>query len=103
MLQKYIVELDICRQIPEEYTLSQNFPNPFNPSTNISYALPKNEFVKLTVYNVLGKTIAILVNEQKHAGSYNVSFNASALPSGIYFYKLSAGSYVNIKKMMVIK
>jgi len=89
--------------VPNKFELSQNYPNPFNPSTNISYALPNDEFVNLTVYNILGKTITTLVNEQKLAGSYNVSFNASELPSGVYFYKLIAGNYVSIKKMILLK
>jgi len=89
--------------VPKQFKLSQNYPNPFNPSTNISYALPTDEFVNLTVYNVLGKTITILVNEQKLAGSYVVSFNASGFPSGVYFYKLIAGNYVSINKMMLLK
>jgi len=89
--------------LPKQFDLSQNYPNPFNPSTTISYALPTDEFVSLTVYNVLGKAITTLVNEQKHAGSYNISFNASELPSGVYFYKLIAGNYVSIKKMLLLK
>ena len=89
--------------VPNKFELSQNFPNPFNPLTHISYALPTDEFVNLTVYNVLGKAITTLVNEQKHAGSYNISFNASELPSGVYFYKLIAGNYVSIKKMLLLK
>ena len=96
-----IIEINV--DAPLEFELSQNYPNPFNPSTNISYALPTDEFVNLTVYNVLGKTITTLVNEQKLAGSYVVSFDASDFPSGVYFYKLIAGNYVSIKKMMLIK
>ncbi|MCH7964743.1 MAG: T9SS type A sorting domain-containing protein [Bacteroidetes bacterium] len=89
--------------VPKQFELSQNYPNPFNPLTHIAYALPTDEFVNLTIYNVLGRTITTLVNEQKHAGSYNVSFNAFKLPSGVYFYKLIAGNYVSIKKMMLLK
>jgi len=90
-------------EIPDEYHLSQNYPNPFNPSTKIKYDLPANEFVNLTVYNVQGKTITTLVNEQKFAGAYQVIFDATDLPSGVYFYRLKAGNFVNIKKMVIIK
>ena len=89
--------------IPKQFELFQNYPNPFNPSTKIKYALPSDEFVTLSVYNVLGKTITTLVNEQKNMGSYEVIFDASILSSGVYFYKLTAGKYINIKKMVVIR
>jgi hypothetical protein len=89
--------------IPKQFELFQNYPNPFNPSTKIEFNLPTDEFVNLIVYDVLGKIITTLVNEQKHTGSYEVIFDASDLPSGVFFYKLTAGEYVNIKKMVVIK
>ena len=89
--------------LPGNYSLHQNYPNPFNPSTTISYHLPINGQVTLKVYDVLGNTIAILVNEEKPAGNYSVNFNASHLASGIYFYKLQARSFVETKKMMLIK
>ncbi|MGD0339155.1 MAG: sugar-binding protein [Bacteroidota bacterium] len=85
------------------YRLEQNYPNPFNPSTQISYSIPKSERVKLSVYNVLGNQIATLVNETKSAGTYLVNFNGQNLASGIYFYKLEAGSKMLAKKMMLIK
>jgi hypothetical protein len=88
---------------PEEFKLSQNYPNPFNPSTTIKYAVPTNEFVNLTVYNVLGKVISILVNEQKPAGNYEILFKASELPSGIYFYKLATSDFTSTKKMILLK
>jgi len=90
-------------EIPNDYNLFQNYPNPFNPSTKIKYALPTNEFVSLTVYNVQGKTITTLVNEQKFAGTYQVIFDATDLPSGVYFYRLKTGNFVNIKKMVIFK
>ena len=71
------------------------------PFQNNIDQLPTDEFVNLTVYNVLGKTITTLVNEQKHTGSYEVIFDASVLSSGVYFYKLTAGKYINIKKMVI--
>ena len=87
----------------ETYRLEQNYPNPFNPTTNITYVLPKTENVSLKVYDVLGREVATLVNEVKPAGAYTVPFNASNLASGVYFYKLQAGSFVQTKKMMLIK
>ena len=89
--------------VPEEYTLFQNYPNPFNPSTIINYALPEKGNVELIVYDVLGNEIVTLVNEEKSAGTYDVEFNATGLPSGIYFYKLQAGNFVETKKMILIK
>jgi hypothetical protein len=85
------------------FILKQNYPNPFNPSTTISYSLPSASNIKLIVYNTLGQRIKTLVSEYKTAGSYTMNFNASALPSGIYFYKLEAGQTYQIKKMMLIK
>jgi beta-glucosidase len=85
------------------FKLEQNFPNPFNPVTNIEYTVPSSEYVRLKVYDVLGNEIAELVNEHKPQGNYHVEFNAERFPSGTYFYKLTAGSYIEIKKMMLIK
>ena len=81
----------------------QNYPNPFNPSTTIKFALPKSEFVKIRVYDMLGKEVATLVNEQLQAGYFEYTFNASNLSSGLYFYKIDAGYYTDIKKMVLIK
>jgi len=88
---------------PQNFTLEQNYPNPFNPITNIEYKVPNNAFVRLAVYDVLGKEMRTLVNETKSAGSYKVTFQASDLPSGVYFYKLTAGSFVSTKKLIVMK
>jgi len=85
------------------YSLSNNYPNPFNPSTKINYQIPELSFVTLRVYDVLGNEIAALVKGEKPAGSYEVEFNASSIPSGIYFYKLQAGSFVETKKMVLMK
>ena len=85
------------------FNLLQNYPNPFNPNTKIVYTLPKDDKVLLTVYNILGSKVASLVDEYKTAGSYEVQFNGSNLPSGVYFYKLEASSFSQIKKMMLIK
>jgi hypothetical protein len=97
--------------IPTEYGLSQNYPNPFNPETQISYALPEAGYVMLKVYDVLGREVAVLVDEFKEAGYYEVEFNGSSLSSGVYFYKLvvssieplSAGNYSSVKKLLIAK
>ncbi len=89
--------------IPEKYELSQNFPNPFNPETKINFSLPQQTKVTLKIYDILGKEVAILVNEIKPAGSYDVIFNASSISSGVYFYKIEAENFTDIKRMMLIK
>jgi|GEM_PF-149723 len=89
--------------VPQKFNLFQNYPNPFNPSTKISYSLPKESFVTLKVYDVLGNEIAILVNEKKSVGNYEVNFDATKLSSGIYYYKLTAGNFSQVKKMILIK
>lgn len=86
-----------------EFSLSQNYPNPFNPSTVISYQLPNSGMVTLKVYNLLGNELAVLVNEFKSAGNYKVEFNASDYSSGIYFYKLQSGTYIETRKMILMK
>jgi photosystem II stability/assembly factor-like uncharacterized protein len=90
-------------QISNNFKLFQNYPNPFNPTTNIQYDLPKNVFVSIKIYDLLGREIKTLVNEYKNAGSYIVSFNGSELASGVYFYRIQAGSFVQVKKMLMIK
>jgi len=85
------------------YSLSNNYPNPFNPSTTIKFQIPELSIVTLKVYDVLGNEIAILVNEEKPAGNYEIQFDATAFPSGVYFYKLQAGSFVETKKMVLMK
>ncbi len=88
---------------PAEFALEQNYPNPFNPTTAIRYQLPVNSDVKLEVYDVLGKKVATLVNERQEAGIYTYTLNASTLSSGVYFYRLQAGNFVQTKKMMLVK
>ncbi len=88
---------------PNSYALRQNFPNPFNPSTTIVYTLPSESHVRLNVYNMLGSEVSILVNTRQSAGSYSVRFDASRQPSGVYYYKLTAGGFVDIKRMVVMK
>jgi len=93
----------ISAKVPKDYALSQNYPNPFNPVTNIKFQIPSAKFVKLVVYDILGKEVEILVNETKSAGTYLVSFDASELSSGIYFYKLITNDFTDVKKMVLIK
>jgi hypothetical protein len=89
--------------VPFRFDLKQNYPNPFNPVTTIEFALPKNEFVNLVVYNSLGQEVAVLVNENVNAGSHSVNFDATNLPSGIYVYKITAGEFKMTRKMSVVK
>lgn len=89
--------------LPTEYTLSQNYPNPFNPSTTIQYQIPQSGNVTLKVYDVIGNEVALLVDEMKQQGNYQVSFDASALSSGIYIYRLIASDFVETKKMILLK
>jgi hypothetical protein len=89
--------------VPNNYTLNQNYPNPFNPNTIISFGLPKAEQISLKVYNSLGKEVATLINTNMQAGNYKADFDGSDLSSGIYFYKLTAGSIVLTKKMLMVK
>jgi len=96
-----IVKVEISA--PVEFSLEQNFPNPFNPSTSIQYAISSKQFVSLKIYDLLGNEITTLVNEEKPIGNYEVEFNATGLPSGIYFYKLQAGDFIQTKKMILMK
>jgi hypothetical protein len=93
----------VTPNIPAIYSLSQNYPNPFNPVTKINFALPKSGLVTLKVYDMLGREVAQIINETRVAGNYEVEFNASALSSGTYFYRLESNGFIDTKKMMVIK
>ncbi len=90
-------------EIPKEFILYQNYPNPFNPSTTFRYSIPNESRVIIKVYDILGKEIETLVNEEKPTGSYEITWNASKLSSGVYFYRLQAGEFISIKKMLVLK
>jgi hypothetical protein len=90
-------------EVPKVYSLSQNYPNPFNPTTVINYSIPFAGQVKLVVYDINGKEVATLVNNQKQAGSYSANFDATNLSSGVYFYKITAGNFVDTKKMALVK
>jgi hypothetical protein len=96
-----VIEIEVST--PNQYSLEQNYPNPFNPSTTISYSLPVASQVELAVYNSLGENVKQLLNETKEAGHYSVELNAESLPSGVYFYRLQAGDFVQVKKMMLLK
>lgn len=90
-------------EIPNYFSLAQNYPNPFNPSTAIKFSVPQAEVVSLKVYDVLGKEVAVLVNELKQPGFHTVDFDASNLASGIYFYRIDAGEFTSVKRMILIK
>ncbi len=93
----------VSQNIPKNFTLEQNYPNPFNPMTNVKFQMPNAAFVKLTVFDILGREVSTLVNEQLEAGTYEVSWDASAYPSGVYFYRIKAESYSETRKMLMIK
>jgi len=90
-------------EFPIKFNLAQNYPNPFNPTTTISYSEPKKSFVTLEVFNVLGSKVATLVNSEKSPGNYDAVFDGSRLPSGVYFYRLEAGTYHDTKKLLLLK
>ena len=90
-------------ELPSDFSLEQNYPNPFNPSTTINFTIPKSSFVTLKLYDVLGNEVMTLVNSQKSAGNYDVTVNASNLPSGIYFYQLQTNSFTQTKKMVLVR
>ncbi|MBK9097326.1 MAG: T9SS type A sorting domain-containing protein [bacterium] len=100
---EYSKVIEVNLDSPMKYELSQNYPNPFNPVTTIQFSIPEAAEVNLSVYNILGEEVAVLINELKEAGIYTVNFNATELNSGLYVYKLSAGNYSETKKLMVIK
>ncbi|MGB5530662.1 MAG: T9SS type A sorting domain-containing protein [Ignavibacteriaceae bacterium] len=88
---------------PTEFLLLNNYPNPFNPSTKIKYSIPQTSNLVIKVFDILGNEIETLVNEEKPAGTYELTWNAVNLPSGVYFYQLKAGSFINTKKMVLIR
>lgn len=100
---KYSSILNVDISVPSKFELSQNYPNPFNPSTTIRYQLPVNSNVTLKVFDMLGKEVTTLVNEQKLAGSYEVTFNADRLSSGVYYYQLKTENFVQTKKLALVK
>ena len=98
-----ITDVQKLNDIPKEYFLSQNYPNPFNPTTSIQFGIPKEGFVKLSVFNVIGQEVKVLVNKNMSAGNYKVNFDASKLNSGMYLYRIEAADYMSVKKMLLVK
>jgi len=90
-------------EIPTEYTLSQNYPNPFNPVTKINFSIPETGLVTLKVFDITGRNVETLLNEVKNPGFYSITFNASSLASGVYFYQIETASFVNTKRMVLLK
>jgi len=97
------VDIENGTELPLDYSLEQNYPNPFNPTTKISFVLPKNGMTSLSVYNLIGEKVATLVNGQMNAGHHEVTFDASKLSTGVYFYRLDSGSFSQTRKMLLIK
>ena len=95
--------LPFSSEMPKQYSLSSNYPNPFNPVTKISFSIPINSYTKLVVYDISGKQVAELVDTELKAGAYDVDFDASQLASGTYFYRITAGNFTEVKKMMLVK
>ncbi len=88
---------------PDKFTLNQNYPNPFNPSTILSYTLKTDANVKLTIYNLVGQSVQVLVDNYQSAGDYEIVFDANDLPAGVYLYKLQVGDYSSVKRMTLVK
>ncbi|MGE5682287.1 MAG: T9SS type A sorting domain-containing protein [Bacillota bacterium] len=102
-IQGNLTEVNDPISLPEQYSLAQNYPNPFNPSTTITYALSKRSNVELKIFDMLGREVTTLVNREEAAGTYKVDFDASALPSGIYIYRIKAGDFTSSRKLMLLK
>jgi hypothetical protein len=98
-----ITPVDDHTYIPASFTLEQNYPNPFNPITNIRYSVAQSGLVRLIVYDILGRQIRTLINERQGAGLHSVPFDAGNLPSGIYFYRITAGNFSQTRKMVILK
>ncbi len=94
---------NISTEIPKEYKLYQNFPNPFNPQTNINFDIIKNGNVSIVVYDLLGREVETIVNQEMSPGRYKVDFNATNYASGMYIYKIVTGDFVDVKKMLIVK
>ena len=98
-----VTEVNEDLSFVNSYGLSNNYPNPFNPSTKITYSIPERSNVSLKVFDLLGSLVAELANGEIEAGTYDINFNASQLSSGIYFYRLQAGNFIESKKMILLK
>jgi hypothetical protein len=93
----------ISSLVPKNYSLFQNYPNPFNPVTTIKFDIPKESYVKVSVFDILGNEVQTLINENLKAGEYKVTWDASKYSSGIYFYKLQSGDFTQTRKMLLVK
>ena len=93
----------LSTNLPTHFRLEQNYPNPFNPATTISFSLPSKSFVSLKVFDALGREVSALVSEELHPGDYLQKWDATGLASGVYFYRLQAGSFIEIKKLSVLR
>ncbi|RPI72900.1 MAG: T9SS C-terminal target domain-containing protein [Ignavibacteriales bacterium] len=100
---KYSTEIEVNATTPLSFSLEQNFPNPFNPSTKIVYSIPQKSFVTIKVFDPIGKEISQLVYEEKECGRYEVDFDAPELSSGVYFYRIEAGNFIETKKMILLR
>lgn len=94
---------EISANISDSYRLDQNYPNPFNPTTKIKFSLPKSGFVKLEVFDIVGREVSTLLNEIKNAGEHTITFNGSLLFSGVYFYQFESNGFTEVKRMMLVK
>jgi len=105
VLTKVSLEIDLSSSsvLPTTYSLEQNYPNPFNPTTKIKFALPEEQQVQIKIYDIIGKVVKVLINKKMKAGYHEIEFNAQNISSGVYFYRLNAGDFVNVKKMVVLK
>jgi hypothetical protein len=104
--KRALTELSVgpsSNEVPAQFSLSQNYPNPFNPNTTIKFELPTSSHVSLTVYDILGREASVLVNEKREAGAYEVKFDGSNLASGVYFYRIQAGSFVQTKRLLLLR
>jgi hypothetical protein len=95
--------LQSVNTLPSEFSVSQNYPNPFNPTTVIKYQLPKDSYVTLRLYDILGREVSVLVDGMKEAGYHEVSFDASRLASGMYLYSLKAGDFTSVRKLVLLR
>ena len=101
--EELITGIEALEELPKTFRLEQNYPNPFNPSTTLQFAIPKREKVVLHLFDVLGRHLATLLNEEKEAGIYKLNFDGRNLPSGVYFYRIQAGQFSQTRKMLLVK
>ena len=94
---------NLDQTIPDHFELHQNYPNPFNPSTKIKYSIPEESNVNLTIYNILGQSVKVIISEYQKAGNYEIVFNAVNLTSGFYIYRITAGNFISTKMMLLLK